>query len=453
MGILTRVRQKIFGDAGGSGEFGKIGSKAAGSPVTTKNLETIQELSQYDLGMNAIVSDQGTSVLPYLEDINSLFLLTTSQIAYLMQSGVPEWNDETEYYLGVSIVLENGMLWIDTYGTGGTPNLNFQPSTNPSKWKPAASPERVEFETSKDLVFNVDNNTQATATCSRMSLLDSNFIPRYINNLNVTWDITTDREAGTSEKPSTNYGAWVDSDLNLVLAPDLESVADSFTSGELRDSGATFLTDLVHAGDIVYNLDDKTKTTVTSDATVQGIVVLDDNIFPGGDENYKIVKMSPVGLGENRERIGAVFNNSGSNLDDSTYTQIQPKKTYSEAAGDFTVTESGWTTDTAEQTIEQENDWTGEGQWTSYLNINGAIVPDGSPDLTFTGLIFKTNLTQSILQHSHNGPVSSPQTATSNATGAWATGGIILNGSNPIARSAHIYKGKMLLDKKPPFHN
>lgn len=136
MSILTRSFQKIFGATGGTGEFGQIGSKAAGSPVTTKNLETIQALSNYDLGLNAIVSDQGTSVLPYLEDINSLFFLTTSQLAYLMQSGVPEWDDSTEYYKDISFVLRGGILWKDIFGTGGTPNLNFDPLTNLAKWKP-----------------------------------------------------------------------------------------------------------------------------------------------------------------------------------------------------------------------------------------------------------------------------------------------------------------------------
>ena len=139
MAQLTRALQKIFGLTGGSGEFGKIGSKADGSPSTTKDLELMQSLSRYLLGMNSIVSDQGTSVLPYLEDINSLFFLTTSQIAYLMQAGVPEWNDATEYYQEVSIAVDEGMVWKDIFGSGGSPNLNFQPSLNQDKWEPIAA--------------------------------------------------------------------------------------------------------------------------------------------------------------------------------------------------------------------------------------------------------------------------------------------------------------------------
>lgn len=135
MALLTRALQKIFGSTGGTTEFGQVGSKAAGSPVTTKNLETIQSLSQYDQGLNAIVSDQGTSVLPYLEDINSLHFLETSQLAYLMQSGIPEWDDATEYYQNVSLVLHDGNIWVDIFGTVGTPNLNYEPTTNLDKWR------------------------------------------------------------------------------------------------------------------------------------------------------------------------------------------------------------------------------------------------------------------------------------------------------------------------------
>ena len=135
MALLSRIAQKIFGLTGSINDFGQIGSAVAGSPTTTKDLDVIQSLSQYDVGLEAIVSDQGASVLPYFEDMNSLFFLTTSQLAYLFQSGIPEWDDETEYYQNVSLVLYNGDIWIDTFGTVGTPNLNFAPSTNLDKWR------------------------------------------------------------------------------------------------------------------------------------------------------------------------------------------------------------------------------------------------------------------------------------------------------------------------------
>ena len=143
MSILSRAKQIIFGDSGGTGEFGQIGSKAAGAPATTKNLATMQSLTEYLQGLNAIVSDQGTSVLPYLEDMNSLFFLTTSQLAYIFQSGVPEWETNTDYYKALSVVLEEASLWIDKIGVDPSPNQGNNPLTNLDKWDFIASPIRV----------------------------------------------------------------------------------------------------------------------------------------------------------------------------------------------------------------------------------------------------------------------------------------------------------------------
>lgn len=136
MSLKARILQKIFGTAGPTAEFGKIGSKAAALPIKTKDLALMQTLPEYDQGLAATVSDQGTSQLPFLEDLNSLFFLITSQIAYLMQAGISEWDAETEYYQGISAVLFEGEILIDNFGTPGTPNLNFNPGTNPAKWDP-----------------------------------------------------------------------------------------------------------------------------------------------------------------------------------------------------------------------------------------------------------------------------------------------------------------------------
>lgn len=406
MALLPRALQKIFGLTGGASEFGKIGSKAAGAPVTTKDLELMQTLTEYDQGMNAIVSDQGTSVLPYLEDINSLFFLTTSQIAYLFQAGIPEWDDETEYYLDVSLVVEGGITYKDTFGTGGTPNLNFQPSTNPTKWEPVLGLRAVDFE-SKDLIINVQTADTVTAWFTRLSLLDSNYIPKYLNDKALTWDITTPGvlEPGTTRKPSTDYGMWVDSEEILVLAPDLESQTDSTVAGFLVDSGATLLTDLVHDGDIAFNLDTKQKTTVSVDAALEDRVAVTDDIFPSGS-NYKIVKMSPVGLGANRERAGSVYNDSGDVLSDSWYTQPQDEKFYSEEDVDFSVTSNPAVTvfNSSLIGVRQLNDWTGRGIWKIDGNVRYQVASGSRTSVTMTisGIINKTGLGQAITAHNQN---------------------------------------------------
>ena len=303
---------------------------------------------------------------------------------------------------------------------------------------------KVEFETSRDLVLNFDNSTQATATFSRMSLLDSSFIPKFLTNKTLTWDITTDLEAGTSEKASHIYGAWVDSDEVLILAPDLTGTTDSTSAGNLADSAATFLTDLVHAGDIVYNLTDLTQTTVSVDAAAEGTFALTDDIFVSGDD-YKIVKMSPLGLGENRERLGSVNNNSGSDLDNSFYTQIQEPKDYSEAAGDFTVTGSGWTTSSADVSIRQSNDWTGLGSWKLVANINGTKGGSNDIVLTVSGVVFKNGPSQPVTVYFQTSVFGNGKTVSNTAT-------MSLESDNAATTNAGC-SADVVLNLKPTFHN
>lgn len=218
MSLLPRALQKIFGQTGGTSEFGQIGSKAAGLPITTKDLETMQSLTQYLQGLSAIVSDQGTSVLPYLEDINSLFFLATSQLAYLMQSGIPEWNDETEYYQNVSFVSYNGKIWKDLYGTPGTPNLNYEPPANPDKWEVIApvgsfaltDQANIETECSKGPVFTVTLGGNRTLDNPTNKVIGQSYI----------WVITQDGTGGRGLIFDTDFvfigHDWVDKRPNAV---------------------------------------------------------------------------------------------------------------------------------------------------------------------------------------------------------------------------------------------
>lgn len=305
----------------------------------------------------------------------------------------------------------------------------------------------VDFET-KDLITNFASVTTGTATAKRVSLLDSNFIPKYIDNLDVTWNIATPGvlEPGTSEKSSTDYGAWIDSASNLVLAPDIASVATGTTAGKLVDAGETFLTDVIHAGDIAYNLTTKQQTTVSADATLEGQVDVTDNIFTSGD-SYKIVKMSPVGLGENRERLCTFFNNSSSDFDDSYYTQIQEKKFYSQANGDFAITSTtpNWITSVSKFVSCQINDWTGKGTWEIRLYFAGDADTTITHAFSLTGLEFE-------------GPTQWPITTKQPGGGTWAVGSTSAGTGNIDTNSGQTHTSWALnhivgLVKKPTFHN
>lgn len=136
MALLTRAIQKIFGETGGTGEFGRIGSDAAGSPTTTKDIATIQSLAQFSQGLFAITDSLNEP--PRGQDINALYFLMTRQLAYLFQAGVPEWLSTGEYYAGLSYAVgSDGKLYRSKTGTDGSPNTGNNPTTDDgTNWEP-----------------------------------------------------------------------------------------------------------------------------------------------------------------------------------------------------------------------------------------------------------------------------------------------------------------------------
>ncbi len=179
----------------------------------------------------------------------------------------------------------------------------------------------------KNLV--VEQKTVATidATAKVLALLNSSGNLAFIDDLDTTFDITTDKMSGTSEKASTWYQLWLSVSVSggavtRMMVPDLTGTADADVSNSLSCSTATFETDLVQPGDELYNLDDNTKGYVgaVSSETVLTCVDGDGNaldLFPDGDEDYVIHMLSPTGLGAFKANIGAGYNDSGSDLESS----------------------------------------------------------------------------------------------------------------------------------------
>lgn len=106
---LNRKYQKIFAKNAQSTDLGVVGSKNAGTPQYSTDIETLQSLTNWETGLRAQVSN---SDAPSLQDQNSILYVITSQLAYLFQSGIAEWNSQTEYFSGRSVVLRNGKVYI-----------------------------------------------------------------------------------------------------------------------------------------------------------------------------------------------------------------------------------------------------------------------------------------------------------------------------------------------------
>lgn len=96
MANLTRKQQKVF--AGSASNNGQFGSLQAGTKITTTDPDVIQALSAFNNGWNDAVI--GGEELPALEEFQGLHFLTTRQISYLLDKGIPEWEVATEYFIG-----------------------------------------------------------------------------------------------------------------------------------------------------------------------------------------------------------------------------------------------------------------------------------------------------------------------------------------------------------------
>lgn len=94
---IARKFMKIFGSNAGPQQRGKFGSLAAGLPEFATDPEDIQSLSNYEAGWYGAILGNNS---PAIQDMNALQFLFAYQIAYGLQAGIPEWDDDTDYHIG-----------------------------------------------------------------------------------------------------------------------------------------------------------------------------------------------------------------------------------------------------------------------------------------------------------------------------------------------------------------
>lgn len=116
MAKIARKNQKIF--ASGASNNGQFGSAQSGTKVTDTDLDVLQALAAFLSGWtSATLTGEN---LPTLEEMQALHYITTTQIAYLFQEGVAEYNTDTSYYIN-SIVKKTGTY--ELYGSKIIDNL------------------------------------------------------------------------------------------------------------------------------------------------------------------------------------------------------------------------------------------------------------------------------------------------------------------------------------------
>lgn len=113
---LDRKYQKIFGGSlTPTGNISVYGTKKEGNVSYSDNLDLIQS-NNWLLGM---IGGTSQDKAPYLQDLNGIFYTITKQLAYIFQAGISEWNSQTEYVAGRSVVLKNGKIYISKANSTG----------------------------------------------------------------------------------------------------------------------------------------------------------------------------------------------------------------------------------------------------------------------------------------------------------------------------------------------
>lgn len=154
MPAIQRKTQKIFGQSlTPSGNVAVWGSLAAGSPAYSNDPAVIQSSAWLSGLNNALIGNRS----PAQEDLNGLFLTITQQLAYILSSGVPEWDTDTTYYIG-QFVRSGAGLYVSI-----ADNNLANAVTNTNKWAPYGSTIRGAATCSAWAVFDGINTVGGNA--------------------------------------------------------------------------------------------------------------------------------------------------------------------------------------------------------------------------------------------------------------------------------------------------
>ena len=108
MAKLPRKTQKIFcSNPTSEKQTSVFGTMKTADKQYSTDVGTLQSNAAYEQGWKSATI---ASYKPFMEDFNTLNYINTSQLAYLFQQGIPEWDSATTYYKN-SFCSYNGDLW------------------------------------------------------------------------------------------------------------------------------------------------------------------------------------------------------------------------------------------------------------------------------------------------------------------------------------------------------
>jgi len=161
----------------------------------------------------------------------------------------------------------------------------------------------------------IETASVSTVTCAydKLVLTNRDGKTKTLYDGSHTFDMATHKQG--AELASHWYQLHIDGSGKLAMVPDLTGTADGTAAGFLVDSANKFSDYSVFKGATVYNTTDSTNAEVSVSPTASGDnLAIDTDIFVD-TEDYAIHLTDPVGLDSFASNVGAVYNDSGSDLD------------------------------------------------------------------------------------------------------------------------------------------
>lgn len=132
MAAIVRKPQSIFGSSlVPAGNLAIWGSLLAGAPAFSSDPTAIQSAAWLN-GLNAALVGNRS---PAVEDLNALFYVLSYQIAYILQSGIPEYDAATTYWIGQTVRVPGTPFRATSLSDN---NIAHNPATDSNNWSLSA---------------------------------------------------------------------------------------------------------------------------------------------------------------------------------------------------------------------------------------------------------------------------------------------------------------------------
>ena len=222
--MTTRIARKGQLTFGGSllaqDNIAVFGSLKTGVPEYSLDLDAIQTASYLGGWQQAVVNNEA----PCLEDMNAMFYLTTKQLGYILQDGIPEWDDGTYYYIGSMVKDTSGSVYVSISNT----NLN-QALTVAAKWRPIQHVGTVTGSTNDTIALNCQlgssfycNGSTSNKTVTITNMADGQSVKMLVggaspNSITLTANSAaapggtslTIKTVGSAYSPMTSAYSWL----------------------------------------------------------------------------------------------------------------------------------------------------------------------------------------------------------------------------------------------------